>query len=232
MSQRISAKDIESELKSLTAEVQPISPELASRLDEMRRWIKGKKPGQLMNKRHVMDFLIELYIDTKVWLDLQTVELKARQTYIDQMPPAEKYWYTGLFPQWFNEPDPKLSIWKQKLMAGDFDQDDKDLIDDLCDRIEARQGSAWNCYILDLSMATDLVVSSAFKIPLGVQLTTLSSQYSVEKKVQWELTLRYWQVQRALFVSFNPSRERALLAERLLQESDRLPASCYTEIEI
>jgi hypothetical protein len=110
MSQQIPAKDIESELERLTAEVKSISPELASRLDEMRRWIKGKKPGQLMNKRHVMDFLIELYVDAKVWLDLQIVEPDARQAYIDEMPPAERYWYTELFPQWFNEPDPKLSI--------------------------------------------------------------------------------------------------------------------------
>jgi hypothetical protein len=232
MSQQIPAKDIESELERLTAEVKSISPELASRLDEMRRWIKGKKPGQLMNKRHVMDFLIELYVDAKVWLDLQIVEPDARQAYIDEMPPAERYWYTELFPQWFNEPDPKLSIWKQKLMAGEFDQDDKDLIDDLCDRLDAQQGSAWACYILDLSMATDLIASGTLQIPLGIQLTTLSSQYSMEKKVQWELTLSYWHIQRALFVSFNPSRDCTLLAERLLQESDRLPDNCYTEIEI
>jgi hypothetical protein len=232
MPQRIQAKDIEPELKRLIAEARPVEPGLAHRLDEMRRWIRAKKPGQLMSKRHVMDFLVELYVDARVWLDLQALESEARQACIDQMTPAERYWYTELFPRWFNEPDPKLSIWKQKLMAGEFDQEDKELIDSLCHCLEQRQGSSWACYILDLSMATDLLASGTLKIPLSVQLTTLSSQLSVDKKARWELTLRYWKIQRALFVSFNPMRDSTLLESRILQESDRLPASCYTEVEI
>jgi hypothetical protein len=232
MPQRIQAKDIEPELKRLIAEARPVEPGLADRLDEIRRWIKAKKPGQLMSKRHVMDFLVELYVDARVWLDLQALESRARQACVDQMTPAEQYWYTELFPRWFNEPDPKLFIWKQKLMAGEFDQEDKELIDSLCDCIDQRQGSSWACYILDLSMATDLLASGTLKTPLSVQLTTLSSQLSVDKKARWELTLRYWKIQRALFVSFNPMRDSALLESRILQESDRLPASCYTEVEV
>lgn len=232
MPQRIQAKDIEPELKRLIAEATPVEPGLAGRLDEMRRWIKAKKPGQLMSKRHVMDFLVELYVDAKVWLDLKALEPEARQACVDQMTPAEQYWYTELFPRWFNEPDPKLSIWKQKLMAGESDQEDKGLIDNLCNCIDERQGSSWACYILDLSMATDLIASGILKTPLCVQLTTLSNPLSVDKKARWELTLRYWKIQRALFVSFNPTRDRSVLENRILQESDHLPASCYTEIEI
>ena len=63
MPDKIQSKDIEQELKRLIAETTLIEPGLASRLDEMRRWIKDKKPGQLMSKRHVMDFLIELCVD-------------------------------------------------------------------------------------------------------------------------------------------------------------------------
>ncbi len=232
MPDKIQAKNIEQKLKRLIAEATQIEPGLASRLDEMRRWIKDKKPGQLMSKRHVMDFLIELCVDARVWLDLQSLEPATRQTCVEQMAPAEQYWYTDLFPRWFNEPNPKLSIWKQKLMAGEFGQEDKKLIDSLCNRIDERQGSSWACYILDLSMATDLIASGTLKQALCVQLTTLSNRLSVDKKVRWELTLRYWKIQRALFASFNPKRDRTVLENRLLQESDRLPASCYTEIEI
>jgi hypothetical protein len=139
MPNKIQAKNVEQELKRLIAESTPVEPGLANRLDEMRRWIKDKKPGQLMSKRHVMDFLIELCVDARVWLDLQSLEPATRQTYVDQMAPTEQYWYTDLFPR---------------------------------------------------------------------------------------------QIQRALFVSFNPQRDRTVLENRLLQESDRLPASCYTEIEI
>jgi hypothetical protein len=81
-------------------------------------------------------------------------------------------------------------------------------------------------------MATDLIASGTLKKALCVQLTTLSNRLSVDKKVRWELTLRYWKIQRALFVGFNPKRDRTVLENRLLQESDRLPPSCYTEIEI
>lgn len=86
-------------------------------------------------------------------------------------------------------------------------------------------------------MATDLIASGTLKIPLCVQLTTLSTRLSVDKKARWELTLRYWKIQRALFISFNPMRDGTLrdgtlLESRILQESDHLPASCYIEIEI
>ena len=66
MPQRISAQNIEQELKNLIADATPIEPGLAQRLDDMRRWIKAKKPGQLISKRYVMDFLIELSVDARI----------------------------------------------------------------------------------------------------------------------------------------------------------------------
>jgi hypothetical protein len=232
MPEQMSPEDIKLELSDLIRDVTPTIPLLAKRLDEIRRWIKDKKSGQLMSKRYVMDFLKELIRDAHVWLTIQALDPEMIQALLKKMPPAEKYWYMELFPRWINEPDPKMSIWKQKLMAGEFAFDDEELINDLRDRLDNENGSSWTCYILDLSMATDLIASGALEKPLCVQLTTLRPQFSLEKKEKWEAALRYWKIQRGLFVSFNPTKDRGVLAYRLLQESDRLPVSGYNEIEI
>jgi hypothetical protein len=232
MSEKISPGAVKDKLQALIVEAKLVAPSLASRLDEIKRWIKSKTPGQLMGNRHVLYFLIELCEDSQVWLDLNSGEPEASQSLLDHMEPAEQYWYTDLFPKWFKEYDPKLWRWKESLMAGEFSQKDKELIDDLCNRINNQQGSAWDSYILDLSMATDLIVSGALAQPLCVQLTTLSSQLSIEKKKYWETTLKDWRIQRGLFVNFNPTKDRSTLESSLRQESDRLPESGYNEIEL
>jgi hypothetical protein len=117
-------------------------------------------------------------------------------------------------------------------MAGEFDQKDEAIINDLRDRIDQYGGSSWACYILDLSMATDLITSGSLEKPLCIQLTTLQGKFTVEKQELWEITLKSWKIQRGLFVSFNPMNDRAVLASRVLQESDRLPDSGYNEIEV
>jgi hypothetical protein len=160
MPERIQAKDIEQTLRRLILDAIQISPFLANRLQEIWRWIKDKKPGLLMSKPHVMKFLNELFKDARFWLDLNMLEPEVRRVHEAEMTPTQRYWYTELFPRWFKESDPKLSIWQRKLMAGEFSQKDKSLIDDLCCRVDMERGSSWNAYILDLSMATDLIVSA------------------------------------------------------------------------
>lgn len=98
-----------------------------------------------------------------------------------------------------------MFVWKQNLMAGQ-DFDDEELINDLRNRIDNERGGSWACYILDLSMATDLIVSGELEQPLCVQLTTLRPQLCLEKKGSWEITLGRWKIQWGLFVSFNPRK--------------------------
>lgn len=232
MPERISPANVKARLEALIVDATPIAPILAQRLDEIRRWIKDKKPGQLASKPYAMDFLYELDRDVHVWLSMQGLNAGTRQSLLSHMLPSEQYWYTELFPRWINEPDPKLSIWKKKLMAGEFDQKDKAIINDLRDLIDQDGGSSWACYILDLSMATDLITSGSLEKPLCIQLTTLQGKFTVEKQELLEITLKRWKIQRGLFVSFNPMNDRAVLASRVLQESDRLPESGYNEIEV
>jgi hypothetical protein len=232
MSERISPETVNARLQVLISDAIQVSPLLAKRLDEIRRWIKDKKPGQLVSKPYVMDFLCELDRDARFWLRIQALEPDLRTIVFGRMSTSEKYWYTELFSRWINELDPKLSIWKRKLMAGEFKLEDEALVNDLRDRIDANLGNSWVCYILDLSMATDLIASGPLEKSLCVQLTTQQSQFTVEKREKWELTLKSWHIKRGLFVSFNPMHDRALLASRLLQECDGLPATGYNEIDV
>ncbi len=96
------AKEIEPELKRLINITSSIEPGLAKRLDELRRWIKDKKPGLLTSKKFVMDFLLELILDVEIWLELQQLTEQEKQDVFAQMTPTERYWYEFLFPQWFN----------------------------------------------------------------------------------------------------------------------------------
>jgi hypothetical protein len=59
-------------------------------------------------------------------------------------------------------------------------------------------------YIADLSMATDIIISSREEQPLCLQLTTISAKFSQKKSEDWENTLRFWEIEKGLFLSFNP----------------------------
>ncbi len=212
-----------------------VEPGLANRLGEISRWLKNKKDGLLVSKPFVMDFLLELIVDAQTYLDLKTLTTLERQEFLDQMTPTERYWYDFLFPKWFNEPDLKLPTWKQKMMAGEFTKEDEPFINVIINKIERDGGTFLRRYIVDLSMATDLVVSGRLGMPLCVQITRVYDALSMEKKHQWKRTLRYWAIERGLFVSFNPANKIKIvdrLSNEILLQSDHLASQCYAECSI
>lgn len=229
-----SPEDVKSDLIQLIRESQAVSPQLANRLDEMRRWIAQKKSGLLMRKRYVMQLLEELIVDSSVWLNLQLLSQEDKNAEIAELPTLEKFWYVCLFPAWFNEKDPKLNIWKQNLMAGNFQGDDSAFINKICSKVKNGGGETLNPYIADLSMATDLIASGTQQIPLCVQLTTVRDDLSSNKQDQWQKTLEHWKIKRGLFISYNPSQiqvddEIALIVQ---SNSDQLLEQCYHKLTI
>lgn len=229
------AREIEPELKRLISIASSVEPGLANRLDELRRWIKAKKSGLLTSKKFVMDLLLEVIVDAKTYLDLKALNIEEKQEFFDQMTPTERYWYDFLLPRWFNEPDPKLRIWKQRMMAGEFIKEDEPFINEIINKIQRDKGTVLRRYVVDLSMATDIVVSGSLGIPLCVQLTRVSDELSTEKKQKWETTLRYWAIERGLFVSFNPTKKIKVvdcLSNEILLQSDYLSSKCYAECSI
>ena len=121
------------------------------------------------------------------------------------------------------------------MMAGKLRLDDEPLIKMLQERLRRSEGSALRRYVIDLSMATDLVVNGNLRMNLCVQLTTVSREFSIDKQQAWEVTLRYWGIQRGLFVSFNPGKHSDIvgsLADVILRQSDDLSELCYSECSV
>lgn len=228
------AKEIKEKLKSLINEASSIDPSLERRLIEINRWVKDVKPGSLTSKRFVIAFLLQIIRDAEAWLRLKSLASEEQQLALEQLKPTVKYWYGYLFAQWLNKQDPKFHIWRQKLMAGEYSQGDARVIEALTNIIRRRQGTVVQRYIADFSMATDIIISSRQNQPLCIQLTTLSNQFSQAKSKDWESTLRFWEIERGLFLSFNPTTNdfENQLVNIALHNSDNLRTDIYLRFSL
>ena len=226
-------KDIQEKLASLIEEASAIDPSLATRLDEINRWVKDVKPGLLTAKRFVMLFLLQVIRDAEAWIILKSIPSEEeQQAAFDALQPTLKYWYSYLFPKWLSENDPKFYIWRQKLMAGVFSQEDARLIESVANSVKRRGGTVVQRYIADLSMATDIIVSGRQNKPLCLQLTTLSEEFSQEKLEDWKDTLRFWEIERGLFLSYNPRATDFVnqIVNITLYNSDNLRTEAYLKL--
>lgn len=228
-------KEIKGLLKSLTREASLIEPSLAKRLEEIDRWIKNLKPGSLTAKKFVMLFLKQMLNDSKIFFAIQSLSSpEERELYYQQMKPTERYWFWDLFPKWLRENDPKFYIWRQKLMSGEFSQDDKELLEQIVHNINLSKGTVVQRYVADLSMATDLIVSGSLERSLCIQLTSVSDKLSQEKSNNWEDTIRIWRIDRGLFLSYNPGKADFVeeVAEIVLEHSNNLNAGSYKKLSL
>ena len=223
---RLQPRDIEPKLRELIKITSLVEPALAARLKTVWRWVKDVNSGLMMRKKFLMAFLLELIKDVEAWIDLKVLSEEERQLVLDQVTPTVKYWYEVLFPKWFNQHDPKFDTWKRKLRSGEFNPEDKDTLKSIARQIESSGGSVVQRYVIDLSMATDLVTSGHLVNPLCVQITSIAEESSLKDKIdKWKKTLRDWEIERALFVSINPGKrdEGVKLAGNLIVfNSDRM----------
>lgn len=228
-------KEIQQKLKSLIEEASSIDPCLARKLDEINRWVKDVKPGSLTAKKFVTLFLLQIIRDAEAWLIVKSLpSQEEQQSAFEALEPTLKYWYSYLFPKWLSETDPKFYVWRQKLMGGEFSQEDARLLESVANSVKRREGSVVQRYIADLSMATDIIVSGRQNKPLCLQLTTLSEQFSQEKSEDWEDTLRFWGIERGLFLSYNPSATDYVnqLVNIALHNSDNLRTGAYLKLSL
>jgi hypothetical protein len=229
----LQAKDIKERLKSLIQEASTIEPNLARRLEQINRWIKNIKVGSLTAKRILYLFLLQIIDDSEALLSVKCLPLDEQQAAYSALNPTLRYWYQDLFPQWLSQNDPKFYIWRQKLMAG-FVQHDQPLLESIADTINKRGGTVVIRYVADLSMATDIIVSSSHEKPLCIQLTSLSHEYSQQKFNHWQNTLCFWEIERGLFLSFNPGATDFInqIANVVLYNSNNLPTDIYLELSL
>lgn len=233
MPERLNPQIVKTELEALIKTASVVEPNLAERLKNLKKWIAKKQDGLLISKTHVLDLLTELILDCQFWLNhLKSLTPEQKQLLYaqEQITPVEQYWYDFLFPKWFNERDPKLPRWKQKIMNNQFTRNDEKIVNSLANEIEASGGSCLWKYLLDLSMATDLVVVGNKGIPLCVQLTQTYVNQWGDKRKKWEGTLDYWGIQRGLIISYNPGNlNTAFLASAIVEKADTLPDISYNE---
>ncbi|QLE42065.1 hypothetical protein FD723_17660 [Nostoc sp. C052] len=229
------AKEIKTQLTLLIEEASIIDPGLAKRLEEINRWVKDIKPGSLTAKRFVILFLQQMIQDAEVWLKLKSLPSEEeQQSALRVLNPTLKYWYGYLFPKWLSGNDPKFYIWRRKLMAGEFNQEDAKLIGSIANNIKSCGGTTVLRYVADLSMATDIIVSSTQKSPLCIQLTSVSEEFSQEKFDHWENTLIFWAIDRGLFLSYNPRATDFVnqIVNILLYNSDNLSIGSYLKFNL
>ncbi|AFZ58386.1 hypothetical protein H6G54_04475 [Anabaena cylindrica FACHB-243] len=224
------AKEIKEKLKSLIDKASTIDPQLAKRLNEINRWVRLIRPGSLTAKPFVLAFLLEVITDSTIWLIIQSLPSEAaREAKFAQMTPNERYWYSYLFPRWINSTDAKFYIWKKKIMAGEFNHLDGDIIKLIAQDVVRREGSFWQRYIADLSMATDLIISNHQQKPLCIQVTSVSEEFHGRKYEKWQNALQLWEIERGLFLSYNPGSSDFInqLVNVALYNSDHLAEGKY-----
>ncbi|MDB9536820.1 hypothetical protein PN451_13475 [Dolichospermum planctonicum CS-1226] len=228
-------QQIREKLKSLIEEASSIDPNLAIKLNQINNWIKDVKPGTLMSKRFVLLFLQQFIRDAEIRLDIKRLTSEAeRQDFYESMTPPERYWYGELFPRWLSKNDPKFYIWRKKLMSGEFNQEDEKLINLIADVIKRNGGQVLQRYIIDLSMASDIMVSSIQEQPLCIQLTSQSQEFTQTKSDDWEDTLISWGIERGLVLSFNPGESDFInqIVNLALDKSDNLNNGIYQKINL
>lgn len=233
------AEEILPTLYELLDEAKITSPHFTNNLNSLIKWIKDKPPGKIRQKKYLAAILVQLIADLRLLLYLNKLTDIQKQRFLLTLTPSEQYWFETLLPQWFVKKDEYFSTWKQKVMNNEFEDKDQSFRNALVLVIKQNNGSSLWRYLLDLSMATDIIVSYLLEKPLCVQYTISSPRNTINKKQVWENILRYWNINRGIFVHISSSqiptqkiqnlRELVFLA---LGESDVLLDSCYSEHDI
>ncbi|UBF27666.1 hypothetical protein K9N68_07030 [Kovacikia minuta CCNUW1] len=179
-----------------------------------------------------MGFLLQMIRDAELYLTIKTKPSSEQQILLEQLTSVERYWYAELFPRWLASNDPRFLLWRGKLMAGEYTQNDSQVIRAVAAAVKQRGGCFWECYIADLSMATDLIVGYRQNHPLCIQLTSQSDEYSQQKYQDWQQTLQNWKIERGLFLSYNPGEPNFIdqLANLALHHSDHLEIGTYLKL--
>lgn len=204
---RLQITEIINKLRDQTETADVVAPQEAEKLKKILNWLEKERPGKLTARKYVLLFLNQLVLDVDAWLKIESLPTDAEKNEaLKRMSPTQRYWYSNLFPQWLRTYDPKFYKWKRSLMKGEYTDADRELIKEIILRI-SRQGDGVSRLIADLSMATDIIVSNNQENPLCTQLTQSADEYTQEKESSWEETLRYWGIERGLFISYNPAIE-------------------------
>ncbi|WP_225896498.1 hypothetical protein [Amazonocrinis nigriterrae] len=161
---KLYANEIKPRLQRLKREALKIEPKLVVRINTIGATLSKFKDELLDKKQFLIEFINEFYYDIQTYLYDIKPRLNLSQEEITKflkeknLSVTEWYWYSEILPMWFSLQDPKFSNWIEKLLLEQYTGNDQALISALTQKINAKSdGSASHRYILDLSMATDLL---------------------------------------------------------------------------
>lgn len=225
-------KDLYSILQALQEEAREIDPYLANKIQKILNWIKDYKIGILKSKRYVYHFLRQFIQDSEIHILLNSISNEEeRISFLEHLTYVERYWYEEMFPNWLKKEDTKFRIWKQKLKEG-LEESDNKYLQNFHKSINSKPDSdSLYRYIADFSMATDIIVSYS-KQKACVQLTTSQFKYCGKKIQNWEETLRYWDINKGIFVSFDPNQELQRVVNQILWKANHLKEPEYSKLEL
>lgn len=242
---KLRANEIKPRLRKLRQDALRIEPRLVKRINEIGNALLEHKNELLDQKQFLMEFLNEFYYDVEAYLHDVKPHLNLTDEEIQDffersaISLTERYWYRVILPHWFSKEDSKLWIWMEKLLGGEQQASDQAFILSLDQALNARpDGCASHRYILDLSMATDLLASYVpCKLsPVFVQLKGIPVSRNnqrnpdfIDKQQKWFKTCSYWGIERALLISHRAEvtcqDNLVSLADVILRESRNSPDS-------
>ncbi len=227
------AKDLYSTLQALQQQAQEIDPFLANKIQKILNWIKDYKIGLLQSKRYVCYFLRQFIQDSRIHIALNSVSNEEERTsFLEYLNCAERYWYEEMFPSWLKKEDTKFRIWKQKLNEG-LEESDNKYLQNFHKSINSKPDSdSLSKYIADFSMATDIIVSYSNQKVCCIQLTTSKFKHCGQKVQNWEDTLKYWDINKGIFVSFSPNQEVERVVNQILWKANNLKDPEYSKLEL
>ena len=228
MQSKIPAQEIARALFELIARAKEEEPILAKWLEALTSCIHACPPRQLNSRKYVLAVLTEISIFAERWLLLKQLSPEKEKQFLDNLNPAESYFTEILFPAWLQERNPKLTIWKKKLMKGKLEQGTAQFHQKLHRQIQNQGGSSVSPLLLDWWMNTNLIVCTERDRCLCVQLTTASGDDLQKGLIEWEKILWHCGINRGLLLSYDPRAEHEVyLASTILSASKTLEFGEY-----
>lgn len=228
MQSKIPAQELARALFELITQAREQEPLLAKWLIALTTRIHDWDSGRLRSKKYVLAVLTEISIFAERWLLLKQLDPAMQEQFLEKLNPAERYYIQVLFPLWLQERNPKLTIWKKKLMSGKLEPSTAYFNQKLHRQIQQQGGYSIHPLLTDWWMNTNLVAGFRRDQCLCVQLTTLCGNDLQDKLIEWEKILWHCGINRGLLISYDPNLESTLdLADLILSASKTLGVGQY-----
>jgi hypothetical protein len=232
MQSKIPAQELARALFELITQAKEQEPLLAKWLIALTTWIRdwdsGRLRWRLRSKKYLLAVLTEISIFAERWLLLKQLDPELKEQFLEKLNPAERYYIQVLFPLWLKERNPKLTIWKKKLMSGKLEPSTARFNQKLYHHIQQQGGYSIHPLLTDWWMNTTLVAGFRKDQCLCVQLTTACGNDLQDKLIEWEKVLWHCGINRGLLISYDPNLDSVLdLADLILSASKTLGIGQY-----